>query len=249
MPRAPVPARRGGNTGRGGRPAERAGVLGVPRRRFGSRANLWVSPIGTIWPLGSTNVPNGPFPWAPVEAPLCQRAGWRDRPQGHASPVAGAPRPQASRLLVGPPAGGLCRGQEWGEVNPQPPASPRRPRQRHEWWPAGARPGASGPQQPRLVDKSTWQLSALLGSPLTPPTAGPRPARLREARGARAPRETRRGAEEAGTMSPRGGGRAPQVLGRRPPAPAGWSCSSHAPGPFPPGSRQGPPRDGLRAPS
>lgn len=87
-----------------------------------------------------------PIPRAPAEAPLCQRAGWRDRPRGHASPVARAPKPRASRLLVGPPAGGLRWGQEWGEVNPQPPASPRRPRHRHEWWPAGARPGGLGAQ-------------------------------------------------------------------------------------------------------
>lgn len=103
-------------------------------------------------------------------------------------------------------------------------------------------PGASGPKQPQLVDKSTWQLSALLGSPLTPPTARPRPAhRLREAQQSQSlPGRTRRGAEGAGKMSPRGGGRGPQVLGRRPPAHAGWSPSSHVRGPFPPGRRRGP---------
>lgn len=41
-------------------------------------------------------------------------------------------------------------------------------------------------------------------------------------------------------MSPRGGGRGPQVLGRRPPAHAGWSPSSHCGVPSPPAAAGGP---------
>lgn len=41
---------------------------------------------------------------------------WADmyRPQEHASPVARAQKPQASKLLVRPHAGGLHWGQKWG---------------------------------------------------------------------------------------------------------------------------------------
>lgn len=99
-PGAPTPARQI-NTGWGGHPAEWAGNLGRlevfldlrPMSGFSNYDNLalWAPVQCSEWPIRR----------APAEGPSVPRAGWHDRPRGHASPVAGALKPRASRLLVG----------------------------------------------------------------------------------------------------------------------------------------------------
>lgn len=103
----------------GGWASGRMGVqFGVPLSLFGSLANPG-SPIKTIWLFGCpSNGPNGPFPGRLPRGPLCQGRAGVDRPRGHASPVAGAPKPRASRLLVGVPAGGAALGAEVGGGKP-----------------------------------------------------------------------------------------------------------------------------------
>lgn len=99
-------------------------------------------------------------------------------------------------------------------------------------------PWASGPKRPQSVDhsRSSPALQGLHPPDLpyspTSPCLGPRMPR-----GALSLLGTRQGAEETGKVSPRGGGRAPQVHGRRPPAPARWSPSTYTPAtPSPPAS-------------
>lgn len=75
-----------------------------------SGQSVWV-PITTIWLFSApSNVPNGPFPGRLPKDPLCH--WWADtyRPQGRASPVTGAQKPWASRMLVGL----LCKGAALG---------------------------------------------------------------------------------------------------------------------------------------
>ena len=123
------------------------GQFGVPLCLFGSLANLG-SPIRTIWLFGClSNGPNGPFPGRLPRDPLCQGRAGMDRPRGHASPVARAPKPWASRLLVGLPAGGAALGAEVG--GGRPPSRPGpcdSPRHRDNGGWVGTRPVGLGAQ-------------------------------------------------------------------------------------------------------
>lgn len=100
---------------------------------WGASQSVWILgqslgfPIRTIWLFGFLPMFRMAHPPGTCRGPSVRRAGWHDRPRGHASPVARAPKPRASRLLVGPHAGGLHWRQEWGEVNLQPPDSLQQP--------------------------------------------------------------------------------------------------------------------------
>lgn len=124
------------------------------------------SPISTIWLFGFlSNVPNSPFPRHFPRDPLCQGQAGMDRPRGHASPVARAPKLWASRLLVGSPAGGLSWGQKWGEVNlpaARVPAATLGTEMNGGW--VGTRPVGLGAQA-TPADESTSQLSCSAGLP------------------------------------------------------------------------------------
>lgn len=214
------------------------GQFGVPLSLFGSLANLG-SPIRTIWLFGFlSNGPNGPFPGRLLRGPLRVGQAGMDRPRGHASPVARAPKPRASRPLVGVPAGGLRWGQKWGEVG-LPAARVPAAALGAEMKVAGSAPDpwTSGPKQPPGLAGQPHGSPALRGSLLTPPPARPRPARLPGGLAELQPPGAQTGCRGAGTVSPRGEGRTPRVRGRRPPAPARWSPSSHIRSPFPPGGR------------
>lgn len=110
-------------------------------------------------------------------------------------------------------------------------------------------PWASGPEQPQSTEcrhssPALWGLHPpdLPDSPTSPCLDPRKPCRALSLLG------TRQGAEQAGKLSPRGEGRAPQVHGRRPPAPAQWNPTHTPAAPSPPAGR-GPLPDGLRAPS
>ena len=195
------------------------------------------SPIGTIWLFElASNGPNGPLPGRWPKGPLCRGRAGADRPQGRASPVAGAQKLRASRLLVRL----LCRGAALGaEVGvreaSQPPGSlpqPLAPR----WWLGRYRQtrGPRGPSDPSC--RRLRSSPALRGSRSPDRSYSPASPRLdpRKPRGAPSFLGARRGAEEAGKVSPRGGGRVPRVRGRRPPAPAGWRPSLTPLQPLPP---------------
>ncbi|CAK6449871.1 unnamed protein product [Pipistrellus nathusii] len=112
-------------------------------------------------------------------------------------------------------------------------------------------PGVSGPKQPQLVDKSTWQLSALLGSPPDPPDcpASPRPPPPGGPAEPEPPGEDKTGCRGGGQdVTERRGARAPSAR-------KAATCSrrmepffSRA-GSLPPRPPPGAPPDGLRAPS
>lgn len=94
------------------------------------------------------------------------------------------------------------------------------------------------PQGPGPSDPSqgwTSQFSCSAGSLLTSPAARPHPAWSSRRPAEPEPPRDQTGCRGAGKVSPRGGGRAPQVRGRRPLAPARWSPCSHICSPFPPG--------------
>lgn len=156
--------------------------FGAPLSLFGSLANLG-SPIRTIWLFVLLpNVPNGPFPGHVPRDPLCRGRAGVDRPRGHASPAAGAPKPRASRLLAGLPAGGLRWGQEWGEVSlpaARVPAAALGTDINSGW--VGTRPVGLGAQA-TPADGSTSQLSCSAGLPpdlpyyLTSPRLDPQEA-------------------------------------------------------------------------
>lgn len=81
-------------------------IWGASKSFWISGQSVWV-PIMTIWLFSAlSNSPNGPLPGRLPRDPLCR--WWADthRPLGHASPVTGAQKPRASRMLVRLP----CRG-------------------------------------------------------------------------------------------------------------------------------------------
>lgn len=195
-----------------------------------------------IWWVGG--VSEWPVLSGTCRGPSVPRAGWRDRPLGLASPVARAPRPRASKRASRAAVGGPHRRQEWGEVNPRPPGSPRQPlgTEMSGGWSVPDPVGPQGPKQTPLVAESTWQLYLLCwASPSRPsPTAGPRPTRVPQAGGSaelEPPGGTGRGAERRARCHREAGGEPPKCAEGGHLLQARWSPSPHVRGPFPPGGK------------
>ena len=113
-PRSPHPIEANGTLG-GWHLAEWAGNLGCLEDNLDLRPICLASLIKTIWLFGLlSNGPNGPLPGRLPGDPLCLGWAGTDRPLGRASPVTGAQKLRASRLLVGLPCRGAALGAEVG---------------------------------------------------------------------------------------------------------------------------------------
>lgn len=102
------------NTGGVGIRQDGQTIWGASKSFWISGQSVWV-PITTIWLFSAlSNGANGPFPGRLPKDPLCR--WWADtyRPQGRASPVTGAQKPQASRMLVGLSCRGTALGAKAG---------------------------------------------------------------------------------------------------------------------------------------